>query len=838
MPDQQETRLDQQVGEYRLVRRLGGGGFGTVYLAERVHDHMQAAVKILHIPLAESEDFKDFINEARTMRLRHPHIVPLLDFGISRDDLPFLVMEYAPKGTLRDRHPRGERVPLSTIVSYVDQLASALQYAHDQHVIHRDIKPANILVRTDGTLMVSDFGIAKFLEQSLLISMQKLVGTPEYMAPEQHKGKPCFASDQYTLAVVVYEWICGVRPFQGTALGLAIQHMNTLPPSPRDHLPELSEDVERVILKALAKAPEDRFERIQEFADALREAVQPPLALSPPIESINTTPLASPQQVSLPASTRKPETLVHALTDTEAARLKPRIQTADIPVSHQGPTAAFPLTPPEPLINAAPPSPEKRPPGRRFSFLTRRSLGIVLLLVVLVVALFSGGTYYVLQSVKNSFYASQLTNAHTLIDRANAESAQNPIDALQQLSLAQKALLGAQGPVLVGDQASQYNTLKASLRNALQKAMTVYNQKELITQLSCSTQSFAISGNAQPVSLRTMQENGTSYSYVLATDHNLYQLDEQHQLKRFSSGLASNATLLDFAGNGQHLFALISLPGPSYRLSLLSFDQAPNLKEENQGAVDSKLVTDGWTPVYVTASGNEVSLILTGSKFPHQAMLLSYDAANLPNPPHAVRVALSADMVSVAAFPNKQLFFLTSDGHVKRVMYGDGGNAEHPDDLSLQNPVSPPLANDPMNFSVDTPIVTAAPSYQVVTSAQSGSTLLVASSASDNPHLYVVDNLNHRILDLKFVPGQSVNLTPSPTPTAVAGTPTATPTPSAGAGVFNPAALKLLQQFASTSILSSVKSATVSADGKDLYLLTQGGGTHTTISSIDKVPSC
>lgn len=155
-------------------------------------------------------------------------------------------------------------------------LDSALQYAHDQHIIHRDVKPANILVRVDGTLMVGDFGIAKFLEQSLLISQQKLVGTPAYMAPEQHKGKPCFASDQYALAVIVYEWICGVLPFQGTAFSLAAQHMNTPPPRLRDHLPELSEAVEYVILKALAKAPEDRFEYIQEFADALRETVQPP----------------------------------------------------------------------------------------------------------------------------------------------------------------------------------------------------------------------------------------------------------------------------------------------------------------------------------------------------------------------------------------------------------------------------------------------------------------------------------------------------------------------------------------------------------------------------------
>ncbi len=272
---------------------LGGGSCGTVYLAEHVHERTLAAVKVLHISPTSHEDFKNFINEASAIRLRHPHIVSLLNFGINHDDLPFIVMEYASEGTLRDRHPKGERIPLSTIVSYVDQLASALGYAHDHRIIHRDVKPENILVRADGTLMVSDFGLAKLLEQSVLISQQKVEGTPPYMAPEQQRGYPCFASDQYSLAVIVYEWVCGVRPFQGTASGLASQHMHAPPPSLREMLPELSETVERVVFKALAKVPGDRFEHIQMFADALHEAVQPPpntVVPVPSIEANNTIP--------------------------------------------------------------------------------------------------------------------------------------------------------------------------------------------------------------------------------------------------------------------------------------------------------------------------------------------------------------------------------------------------------------------------------------------------------------------------------------------------------------------------------------------------------------------
>ncbi len=391
MPDQQEVHFGQQVGEYRLVRQLGGGGFASIYLAEHMHDHTQAAVKVLSIPLTKGNDFKDFLNEARTtMRLRHPHIVPLLDIGISRDDLPFLVMEYAPQGTLRDRHPKGERLALSTIISYVEQLASALQYAHDHRVIHRDVKPENMLVRADRTLMVTDFGIAKLLEQSMLLSVQTQAGTPVYMAPEQHRGYPSFASDQYALAAVIYEWICGVRPFQGTAMALAVQHMTTPPLPLRHHLPDLPAAVDAVILKALAKAPEDRFERIQEFADALREAAEP---------SLNTMPLSSPtEQISPLAIGPKPEAWWGTLTDKESARLEPAIQiessdarhepaiqTADVPVSHQRSIPALHSSLQDPLQITKSSSLKKHRLSRRLLLLVGGALGLLLLLAALII---------------------------------------------------------------------------------------------------------------------------------------------------------------------------------------------------------------------------------------------------------------------------------------------------------------------------------------------------------------------------------------------------------------------------------------------------------------------
>ncbi len=169
---EQHEPLGQHFAEYRLLYQLGKGSFGAVYLAEHLHHHSQAAIKLLRFHLTTPEDFKEFLNEARTIRLRHPHIVPLFDFGLTRDNTPYLVMEYAAGGTLRQRNLKGTKLSFETLDRYVSQLASALQYAHDHRVIHRDVKPENVLLRADGTLLLSDFGIAKVLEQSSLVSLQ------------------------------------------------------------------------------------------------------------------------------------------------------------------------------------------------------------------------------------------------------------------------------------------------------------------------------------------------------------------------------------------------------------------------------------------------------------------------------------------------------------------------------------------------------------------------------------------------------------------------------------------------------------------------------------------
>ena len=268
--DTSRSRIGQQLGNYQLTHLLGRGGFAEVYLGQHIHLDAQAAIKVLHGRLTR-EDIHTFRSEARTLvRLIHPHIIRILDFGIE-GTTPFLVMDYAQHGTLRQLYPIKSRLPLSTVIAYVKQVANALQFAHDENIIHRDIKPENMLLGRRKELLLSDFGIALVAQGSLNRSIKNVAGTITYMAPEQIQGHPQLASDQYALGLVVYEWLCGERPFRGKFLEIASKQLLTPPPSLLGQLPTLSTAVEDVVFKALAKDPKNRFESVQAFAHALEE---------------------------------------------------------------------------------------------------------------------------------------------------------------------------------------------------------------------------------------------------------------------------------------------------------------------------------------------------------------------------------------------------------------------------------------------------------------------------------------------------------------------------------------------------------------------------------------
>lgn len=266
-------RLGQRFGNYRLVRLLGKGGFAEVYLGEHIYLKSQAAIKVLLTQLGD-EEAKSFLAEARLLvSLRHQHIVRVLEFGIE-GDTPFLVMDYAPHGTLRQRHPKGTVLSPTTVVTYVKQVTLALQYAHDQKLIHRDVKPENLLLQEDDEVLLSDFGIALIAQTSRLQSRYEVIGTATYMAPEQVQGKPVLASDQYSLGIIVYEWLGGNPPFQGSFTEVCAQHMFAAPESLRRKVPTIPPDVERVVMTALAKEPHQRFANVRAFATALEQACQ------------------------------------------------------------------------------------------------------------------------------------------------------------------------------------------------------------------------------------------------------------------------------------------------------------------------------------------------------------------------------------------------------------------------------------------------------------------------------------------------------------------------------------------------------------------------------------
>ena len=316
-------RTGQQLGNYRIIHLIGRGGFAEVYLGEHIYLKTQVAIKILQTRVSNEDDMKGFLQESQTIaRLIHPNIIRVTDFGVD-NETPYLVMDYAANGTLRQRHPKGTVLPLATIIPYVNQTAAALQYAHDEKLIHRDIKPENMLLGRKGEILLSDFGIALAAQSSRYQSTQDVVGTVAYMSPEQIQGKPRPASDQYSLGIVVYEWLSGDRPFHGSFTELCTQHMFASPPPLREKVPSIHPLVEQVVSMALAKEAKQRFGSVQAFANALDQASKleqsnnvavtapPPPPPSKPASSVSPTISASPpggkpQPVPLQQSTPLP----------------------------------------------------------------------------------------------------------------------------------------------------------------------------------------------------------------------------------------------------------------------------------------------------------------------------------------------------------------------------------------------------------------------------------------------------------------------------------------------------------------------------------------------------
>ena len=336
-------REGQRIGNYRLVRLLGHGGFAEVYLGEHFYLKTSAAIKLLHPEMVRKDAREDFLKEAQTIaRLLHPHVVRVMDFGVEKKT-PFLVMEYAPNGTLHQRYPGGTLLSLTTIIPYIRQIADALQYAHDEGIIHCDITPANMLVGRQNEVFLSDFGIAQVIQRTQVANTQQIVGTVAYMAPEQIQGRPIPASDQYSLGIVVYEWLCGERPFHGSFKELCQQQMSALPPSLQEKVPTIPASIEHIVTRALAKDPEQRFPSVQVFARALEEVGGS--AVPEPISSANSgafRPEPLPPTIIAPRPKQEPqqtEKVAHTdlspLPQTESGSRSQGKRASRLPVSQK-----------------------------------------------------------------------------------------------------------------------------------------------------------------------------------------------------------------------------------------------------------------------------------------------------------------------------------------------------------------------------------------------------------------------------------------------------------------------------------------------------------------------
>jgi predicted Ser/Thr protein kinase len=289
--------IGKTLGQYRIVEHLGKGGMAEVFKAYQPALDRYVAVKILHSMVAVDEQFlARFQHEARSVaKLRHGHIVQVYDFG-SDDNIYYMVMEFIDgqtlKARLRDLKDADQTMSLDETQRIIQAVAEALNYAHKRGMIHRDVKPANILLTSDGEAVLSDFGIARMVEGTRF-TMTGVVGTPDYMSPEQGQGLAIdLCSDIYSLGVVLYEMLTGQTPFTAdTPLAVIFKHVQDPLPLPRSTNPDIPEGVERVILKALAKRPEDRFQSTLQMAKALADAcagrgmIEAPLPESPTVLS-------------------------------------------------------------------------------------------------------------------------------------------------------------------------------------------------------------------------------------------------------------------------------------------------------------------------------------------------------------------------------------------------------------------------------------------------------------------------------------------------------------------------------------------------------------------------
>lgn len=259
-------------GRYRIIKKIGSGGMADVYLGYDTVLERNVAIKIMHPQYASDESFvRRFKREAQAAaNLNHPNIVAVFDWG-AEDSTYFIVMELIKGKTLKEIIKESGALPVSRAINIIKQIAGALAFAHKREVVHRDIKPQNIIITDDGLAKVTDFGIAR-AKSSAVTDTGTVMGSVHYISPEQAQGLPATElSDIYSLGVVMYEMLTGNLPYTGdTAVAIAMKHATEQPARPSALNPEITPELEKIILKAMAKDPFDRYQSADEILADLR----------------------------------------------------------------------------------------------------------------------------------------------------------------------------------------------------------------------------------------------------------------------------------------------------------------------------------------------------------------------------------------------------------------------------------------------------------------------------------------------------------------------------------------------------------------------------------------
>jgi len=336
MPLETGTR----VGLYEIVEQLGRGGMATVFKARHTVLERDAALKFLDLAFLDDPEFiKRFRHEARVIAgLDHPNIVPVFDFS-EHEGLPYLVMKFVEGETLKARLGRG-RLTMAESAVMIQSIGSGLSYAHQQGVLHRDVKPSNVLLGHDGSIYLADFGLARIAASAQsTLSREFMIGTPQYISPEQARSEPGLdaRTDVYSFGILVYELLVGQVPFDAdTPISIIHDHLHTPAPRPSAKAPGISEELDRAVLRALAKDRKDRFGSVNEMVQAIEEAMQAVW----PSATVSAKAPAIARDKELP-ETLKAESPPRGPADHEAETAKPVEAGAAALVCPEGPS--YPL---------------------------------------------------------------------------------------------------------------------------------------------------------------------------------------------------------------------------------------------------------------------------------------------------------------------------------------------------------------------------------------------------------------------------------------------------------------------------------------------------------------